>query len=98
MMPVSIAGDLSIGHAGFTPSPITPMGAAAARVLVLNVPPHVIGDLIGIHVLGTSAHIGTVQQTSTTVLVGGIGVCRLMDKGNCGAMILGTAATVIAGG
>ena len=62
MMPVSIAGDLSIGHAGFTPSPITPIGAAAARVLVLNVPPHVIGDLIGIHVLGTSAHVGTVQQ------------------------------------
>ena len=48
MMPVSIAGDLSIGHAGFTPSPITPIGAAAARVLVLNVPPHVVGDLIGI--------------------------------------------------
>ena len=58
----------------------------------------IIGKDSGIHILGTSAHIGTVQQTSTTVLVGGIGVCRLMDKGNCGAMILGTAATVIAGG
>ena len=46
--------------------------------------PHVVGDLIGVHILGTSGHMGTVQQTSTTVLVGGIGICRLMDKGNCG--------------
>ena len=98
MMPISVAGDLSIGHAGFTPSPITPIGAAAARVLVLSAPPHVVGDLIGIHVLGTSAHVGTVQQTSTTVLVGGLGVARLMDKGDCGALILGTGALVMVGG
>ena len=74
MMPISVAGDLSIGHAGFTPSPISPIGAAAARVLVLSAPPHVVGDLIGIHVLGTSAQVGTEQQTSSTVLEGGISI------------------------
>ena len=94
-MPCSITGDMSIGHAGFTPSPITP---TTVNVLVLGVPPHVVGDLIGPHVLGTSVHTGTIGQASTTVLAQSKGVARLMDKGNCGAMILGTAATVFAGG
>ena len=92
-MPCSITGDLSIGHAGFSPSPITP---TTVNVLVLGVPPHVVGDLIGPHVLGTSVHTGTIGQASTTVLAQSKGVARLMDKGNCGAMILGTAATVLA--
>ena len=94
-MPCSITGDMSIGHAGFTPSPITP---TTANVLVLGVPPHVVGDLIGPHVLGTSVHTGTILETSTTVLAGGKGVARLMDKGDCQALILGTAANVIVGG
>ena len=95
MMPCSITGDMSIGHAGFTPSPITP---TTATVLVLGVPPHVVGDLIGPHVLGTSVHTGTILEASTTVLAGGKGVARLMDKGDCQALILGTAANVIVGG
>ena len=94
-MPCSITGDMSIGHAGFTPSPITP---TTVNVLVLGVPPHVVGDLIGPHVLGTSVHTGTILETSTTVLAGGKGVARLMDKGDCQALILGTAANVIVGG
>ena len=65
-MPCSIAGDMSIGHAGFSPAPITPTGAAT--VLVMGAPPHVAGDLIGAHVLGNSAHAGAVQKVSTTVL------------------------------
>ena len=95
MMPCSITGDLSIGHAGFTPSPITP---TTATVLVMGVPPHVVGDLIGPHVLGTSVHTGTIGQASTTVLAQSKGVARLMDKGDCGALILGTAALVMVGG
>jgi len=94
-MPCSITGDLSIGHAGFSPSPITP---TTATVLVMGVPPHVVGDVIGPHVLGTSAHGGTVGKASTTVLAGGKGVARMMDKGDCGALILGTGATVMVGG
>jgi uncharacterized Zn-binding protein involved in type VI secretion len=95
MMPVSITGDMSIGHAGFTPSPIVP---TTATVLVMGVPPHVVGDSIQIHILGQSAHVGTILNTSTTVLAGGKGIARMMDKGNCGAMLLGTGATVMAGG
>ena len=95
MMPCSITGDMSIGHAGFTPSPITP---TTVNVLVLGVPPHVVGDLIGPHVLGTSVHPGTILETSPTVFGGGKGVARLMDKGDCQALILGTAANVIVGG
>jgi len=95
MMPCSITGDLSIGHAGFTPSPITP---TTVNVLVLGVPPHVVGDLIGPHVLGTSVHTGTIGQASTTVLAQSKGVARLMDKGDCGALILGTGALVMVGG
>ena len=100
-MPASIAGDMSIGHAGFSPAPITP---TTATVLVMSAPPHVAGDLIGPHVLGQAVHTGTVAKVSTTVLVGtvkgdtGGGVARLMDKGNCGSLILGTGATVMVGG
>tara|TARA_B100000795_G_C22485631_1_gene318330 strand:- start:140 stop:424 length:285 start_codon:yes stop_codon:yes gene_type:complete len=94
-MPCSITGDLSIGHAGFSPSPITP---TTATVLVMGVPPHVVGDVIGPHVLGTSAHGGTIGKASTTVLAGGKGIARMMDKGDCGALILGTGATVMVGG
>ena len=99
-MPCSITGDMAIGHAGFSPSPITP---TTATVLVMGAPPHVTGDLIAPHVLGLSVHAGTVIG-STTVLVGtvkgdtGGGVARLMDKGNCGSLILGTGATVMVGG
>ena len=94
-MPCSITGDMSIGHAGFSPSPIT---ATTANVLVLGVPPHVVGDLIGPHVLGTSAHTGTVGKASSTVLAGNKGVARMMDKGDCGALILGTGGNVMVGG
>ena len=94
-MPCSIAGDMSIGHAGFSPAPITPM---TATVLVMGVPPHAAGDLIGPHVLGTSAHTGVVQDVSTTVTAGGKGLARMMDKGDCGSLILGTGATVLVGG
>lgn len=94
-MPCSITGDMSIGHAGFSPAPITPM---TATVLVMGVPPHAAGDLIGPHVLGLSVHPGVVQDVSTTVLAGGKGVARMMDKGDCGALILGTGATVMVGG
>jgi uncharacterized Zn-binding protein involved in type VI secretion len=94
-MPCSITGDMSIGHAGFSPSPITPV---TATVLVMGVPPHVVGDVIGPHVLGTSAHGGTIGKASTTVLAGGKGLARMMDKGDCGALILGSGATVMVGG
>ena len=94
-MPCSITGDMSIGHAGFTPSPITP---TTVNVLVLGVPPHVIGDIIGPHVLGLSVHGGTILKGSTTVLAAGKGLARLMDKGECQSLILGTAATVMVGG
>ena len=97
MMPCSITGDQSIGHAGFSPSPIT---ATTADVLVMGVPPHAAQDLIGPHVLGTSVHTGTLSKVSTTVMVGKgtKGVARLMDKGDCGALILGTGSTVMVGG
>ena len=93
-MPCSIAGDQAIGHAGFSPSSITP---TTTNVLVLGAVPHVTGDVIGPHVLGQSVHTGTVIG-STTVLAGGKGVARLMDKGDCGALILGTGSTVMVGG
>ena len=95
MMPCSITGDQSIGHAGFSPSSIT---ATTTNVLVMGVPPHVVGDVIGPHVLGQSVHTGTISKASTTVLVGGKGLARLMDKGDCGALILGTGSTVMVGG
>ena len=94
-MPCSIAGDMSIGHAGFSPAPITPL---TANVLVMGVPPHVADDVIGAHVLGNSAHGGKLLKVSTTVLANDKGVARLMDKGDCGSLILGTGATVMVGG
>ena len=94
-MPCSIAGDMSIGHAGFSPAPITP---TTATVLVMGVPPHVADDVIGAHVLGNSAHGGKVAKVSTTVQAGGKGVARLMDKGDCQSLILGSAGTVMVGG
>ena len=94
-MPCSITGDMSIGHAGFSPSPITP---TTVKVLVMGVPPHVIGDVIGPHILGYSVHGGTILKGSTTVLAENKGLARLMDKGDCGSLILGTGATVIVGG
>ena len=94
-MPCSITGDMSIGHAGFSPSPIIPVGVTT--VLVMGVPPHVKDDEIGVHVLGNSAHGGTIGKGSSSVLAGGKGVARLMDKGDCGALILGTGATVMVG-
>ena len=97
-MPCSIAGDMSIGHAGFSPAPITPTGGATAKVLVMGSIPHVVNDPIGPHVLGQAVHTGLVQDVSTTVLAGGLGLARLMDKGDCGALILGTGATVMVGG
>ena len=97
-MPCSIAGDMSIGHAGFSPGPITRVGGAAARVLVMGSIPHVKDDVIGPHVLGQAVHGGTVGKASTTVLAGNKGVARLMDKGDCQSLILGSAATVMVGG
>ena len=97
-MPCSIAGDMSIGHAGFSPAPITPSGGAAAKVMVMGSIPHVATDVIGPHVLGQAVHTGMVQKVSTTVLAGGLGLARLMDKGDCQSLILGSAATVMVGG
>ena len=98
-MPCSIAGDMSIGHAGFSPAPITPSGGAAAKVLVMGSIPHVAGDPIGPHVLGQAVHAGAVQKVSTTVLSRrSKGLARLMDKGDCQSLILGTGATVMVGG
>ena len=95
-MPSSIAGDIAIGHAGFSPSSITP---TTATVLVMGAPPHVATDVIAPHVLGQAVHGGTVADVSTTVMTskGTKGVARLMDKGDCGALILGTGATVMVG-
>jgi len=95
-MPASIAGDMSIGHAGFSPAPITP---TTSNVFVMSTPPHVAQDLIGPHVLGNSVHTGAVLKVSTTVLVNETkGLARLMDKGDCQSLILGSAATVMVGG
>ena len=96
-MPCSIAGDMSIGHAGFSPAGITP---STTTVLVLGSPPHVATDVIAPHVLGQADHGGTVAEVSTTVMTskGTKGVARLMDKGDCGALILGTGSTVMVGG
>ena len=96
-MPASIAGDMSIGHAGFSPASITP---STSDVLVMGAPPHVATDVIAPHVLGQAVHGGTVQDVSTTVMTakGVKGITRLMDKGDCGSLILGTGATVVVGG
>ena len=97
-MPCSLTGDMSIGHAGFSPAPITPTGATT--VLVMGVPPHVEDDVIGFHVLGNSSHGGKILKVSTTVVTakGQKGVARLMDKGDCQSLILGSAASVMVGG
>ena len=81
-MPATISGDPSLGHA-FSPSALTPTQATV---------------VIGVHVLGTSAHAGTIAQASTTVFANSKGVARIMDTGDCGAMILGTAGNVLIGG
>ena len=96
-MPCSIAGDMSIGHAGFSPAAITP---STSDVLVMGAPPHVATDVIAPHVLGQAVHGGTVAEVSTTVMTskGTKGVARLMDKGDCQSLILGSGATVMVGG
>ena len=94
MMPASVAGDMSLGHV-FSPSAITP---SQATVLINAKLVHVAGDVIGVHVLGLSAHAGTISKTSTTVYANSKGVARLMDTGDCGALLLGTAGTVLVGG
>ena len=93
-MPASIAGDVSIGHA-FSPSPITP---TTTTVTVMGSIPHVAGDVIGVHALGNSAHAGTIGLGSTTVLAGNKGVARLMDTGDCGAMVSGSGGSILVGG
>ena len=93
-MPVSKTGDMSLGHA-FSPSPITP---TTSTVMVMNSPPHVATDVIGVHVLGNSAHGGTILNVSTTVMAQNKGLARLMDTGDCGAMIAGSGATILVGG
>ena len=93
-MPASVAGDMSMGHV-FSPSAITP---TITKVVIGGLVPHVAGDVIGVHVLGTSAHGGTISKTSTTVFAESKGVARLMDTGDCGALILGTMGTVLVGG
>ena len=92
-MTASLAGDMSLGHA-FSPSPITP---TTTNVMVEKKIPHVAGDAIVVHVLGTSAHAGTILNASTTVFFGGKAAARLMDTADCGAQILGTSATVLVG-
>ena len=91
-MPASVSGDMSLGHTGFSPSPIIP---TTATVLVMNMPPHVMGDMIGPHVLGTSVHPGSIIQTSTKVFFANKGAARIMDEGNCGAMLMGSGSTVL---
>jgi len=93
-MPISVAGDMSLGHV-FSPSAITPSQATVVATTLLV---HVAGDVIGVHALGTSAHGGTISKTSTTVFAESKGVARLMDTGDCGALILGTGGTVLVGG
>ena len=61
-------------------------------------PVHVVGDAIGIHILGNSAHAGTIALGATTVLAGKKGVARMMDSGDCGAMISGSGGNVLVGG
>ena len=93
-MPASVAGDISMGHA-FSPSGITPV---TSTVIVGGKIPHAVGDVIGVHVLGLSAHAGTIAQASTTVYWQNKGAARLMDGGDCGAILLGTQGNVLIGG
>jgi uncharacterized Zn-binding protein involved in type VI secretion len=48
--------------------------------------------------LGQAVHTGKVAEVSSSVQAGGKGLARLMDKGDCGSLILGTGATVMVGG
>ena len=96
-MPASVQGDQSMGH-GFSPSPITPTGGASAKLLITGKVPHVQSDPVTVHVLGQAAHAGTLLNVSKTVLAGGKGVARVMDTSDCGAVIQGTAGTVLIGG
>ena len=91
-MPASLAGDMSLGHTGFSPSPITP---TTVGVLIMGKPPHVLGDLIGPHVLGQAVHPGTILKTSTKTFFANKPAARLMDKGSCGAMIMGSGGQVL---
>ena len=91
-MPASVAGDMSLGHTGFSPSPITP---TTATVMVMNMIPHVMGDMIGPHVLGQAVHPGTILSTSTKTFFANKGAARLMDKGNFGAMVMGSGSAVL---
>ena len=96
-MPASVAGDQSMGH-GFSPSPITHTGGTAAKLLITGKVPHVQSDPVTVHVLGQAAHAGTLLNVSKTVLAGGKGIARVMDTGDCGCVIQGTAGTVLVGG
>ena len=91
-MPASVAGDMSLGHTGFSPSPIIP---TTVTVLVMSKPPHVLGDMIGPHLLGQAVHPGSILQTSTKTFFAKKGAARLMDKGNCGAMLMGSGGQVL---
>ena len=93
-MPASLAGDMSLGHTGFSPSPITP---TLISPIIMGKVPHGLGDLIGPHVLGNSVHPGSILQTSTKTFYGPgkVPAARLMDKGNCGAMIMGSGGQVL---
>ena len=94
-MPASVTGDISMGHTGFSPSPITPSGSINS-VLISNLLPHGVGDLIAIHVLGNSAHLGNIGAGSSTVLPNNIPF-RLMDKGTC-SLLMGSVGNVLVGG
>ena len=96
-MPASVLGDISMGHTGFSPSPITPSGSINS-VLISNLIPHGVGDLIAIHILGNSAHVGNIGAGSSSVLANNIPVARLMDKGTCGAVLMGSVGNVLIGG
>ena len=93
-MPASLAGDMSLGHTGFSPSPITP---SLISPIVMGKPPHGLGDLIGPHVLGQAVHPGAILQTSTKTFYGAAAIpaARLMDKGNCGALLMGSGGQVL---
>ena len=94
MLPASVAGDPSLGHI-FSPSPIIP---STTNVLITKKLAHIAGDTISVHILGNSAHGGTILSASTTVYINNKGAARLMDTGDCGALIMGSAGTVLIGG
>ena len=91
-MPASLAGDMSLGHTGFSPSPITP---TLTSPIIMGKIPHGLGDMIGPHVLGQAVHPGAILKTSTKTFFKNKGAARLMDKGGCGAMIMGSGGQVL---